>query len=429
MWPFRKNSAFDIRSSQPYWLLRNGMGDAGPRLQCSTRCDVAIIGAGITGALIADALVATGRRVIVLDEREPAQGSTAASTALLQYENDTHLADLADMLGAERATLAYRACVQSFALLESRFPELLAQSDYQRLESVYLASNERAVGALRAELAARRAIGIHVDWLDEAELRRRFGCQRPAALVSQLAATMDPLRFTRGVLSACARHGIEVYSRTCVDAIEDDASGLLLRIAGGETVRAAHVVVAAGYESERFLPEPVANIDNTFALVTEPLSDARRAAALPQIWESARPYLYLRGTRDGRIMLGGADVAFKNAVAREALLPRQVRKLAAGYEDLFGEKLPPIAHTWAGSFATTRDGLPFIGRVPGANPRLQFALCYGGNGITFAVHAGDMVRAGIEGQAHPLDPVFGFGRVGTEQGIEPGERKTGTAES
>jgi glycine/D-amino acid oxidase-like deaminating enzyme len=410
MWPFRRHSAFDIRSSQPYWLLRNGIGDAGPRLPGSLDCDVAIIGAGITGALIADALVATGRRVVMLEQREPAQGSTSASTALLQYENDTNLIDLMEMLGAERATLAYRACVQSFTLLEQRFPELLAQCDYQRRESVYLASGEAAVGALRAELAARRAIGIHVDWLDAAELRRRHGCRRPAALVSPLAATLDPVRFTRGVLSACTRHGVEVYSRCAVSAIEEEAAGLLLRIEGGETVRASHVVVAAGYESEHFLPEPVADIDNTFALITEPMTDVGRAATLPQIWETARPYLYLRGTRDGRIILGGADLPFRNALSREALLARQVSRLAASYEGLFGEKLPPVAYTWAGSFARTRDGLPYIGRAPGADPRLQFALCYGGNGITFAVHAGEMIRAGIEGAAHPLEPVFGFSR-------------------
>ena len=51
------------------------------------------------------------------------------------------------------------------------------------------------------------------------------------------------------------------------------------------------------------------------------------------------------------------------------------------------------------------------GGDPGMNPRLQFALCYGGNGITYSVHAGDMVRAGIEGRPHELDDVFGFGRL------------------
>jgi glycine/D-amino acid oxidase-like deaminating enzyme len=363
--------------------------------------------------------------VVVLDRGAPAQGSTAASTALVQYENDTHLVDLVKSLGAERATLAYRASVQSFALLETRFPELLAQCDYQRRESVYVASNARAVATLEAELAARRAIGINVDWIGEDELRRRHGCHRPGALVSPLAATIDPLRFTRAVLSGCARHGVQVYSRSEVQGIDEVGGGLQLRVAGGHGVRACHVVVAGAFASMLFA-QAVADIDIPFALVTKPLPDAGRVAGLAQIWESARPYVYLRGTGDGRIMLGGADVPFKSAAARELLLPRQIRQLASAYEDLFGEKLPGIEYVWAGSFGKTRDGLPYIGRVPGWNPRLSFALCYGGNGITFAAHAGDMIRAAIEDRAHPLDAVFGFARLGTDLANDtPGLRAPG----
>jgi glycine/D-amino acid oxidase-like deaminating enzyme len=121
----------------------------------------------------------------------------------------------------------------------------------------------------------------------------------------------------------------------------------------------------------------------------------------------------MRGTPDGRLIVGGADLPFKSATLRETLLPRQVRRLADGYQDMFGKELPPIAYAWAGSFASTRDGLPYIGRVPGMDPRLQFALCYGGNGITYSVHAAEMVRAGIEGRKHALDEVFGFQRLGT----------------
>jgi glycine/D-amino acid oxidase-like deaminating enzyme len=122
----------------------------------------------------------------------------------------------------------------------------------------------------------------------------------------------------------------------------------------------------------------------------------------------------MRGTADGRLMAGGADLPFKNPAARDVLLPKQVRQLQKKYENLFGTELPPVAYAWAGSFAETRDGLPCIGKVPGRSPRLQFALCYGGNGITYSVHAGDIVRAGIEGRAHALDDVFGFGRLGAD---------------
>ncbi len=151
-------------------------------------------------------------------------------------------------------------------------------------------------------------------------------------------------------------------------------------------------------------------MNNTFAVVTEPLSRSG-LATMPLMWESARPYLYLRSTPDRRLIVGGTDVPFKNAGARDLLLPRQVRRLQEQYLSLFGEELPTVAYAWAGSFAETRDGLPLIGRVPGMNPRLQFALCYGGNGITYSVHAGDIIRAGIEGRPHALDDVFGFGRL------------------
>ncbi len=412
MWPFHRNDAHTIRSAQPFWMLRNGIGDAGATLSQSLECDIAVVGAGITGALVADALVSTGARIVVLDRIGISRGSTAATTALLQYEIDTPLVELTKMLGAARAARAYGACVASFAALERRFPELLPLAEYERRESLYLASDARDLPMLRTELAARRGMGIACQWLEADEVRQRFGCRRPGAILSALGAQLDPVRFTRALLAGCTRHGVGLFERVAVEAIEESGERLLLKTDLGHTVSARHVVVCAGYESLQFGPRDVAKIDNTFALVTEPLADPVRIASMPLIWESAHPYLYLRGTRDGRMIVGGADLPFKSAAARDLLLNRQIRRIAAQYEDLFGAPLPPIAYSWAGSFARTPDGLPCIGPMPGANPRLQFALCFGGNGITYSAHAGEMIRAHIEGRPHALDDVFGFGRLG-----------------
>jgi glycine/D-amino acid oxidase-like deaminating enzyme len=390
--------------------MRDGIGDA-HRNDPGTDFDVAIVGAGISGALVADALIATGRRIVAIDAGEPGLGSTAASTALLQYEIDAHLSDLAKTLGPAPAMRAYRACADAIPLMESRYAELLPLADYERRESLYLACNEQSVGALRVELAARRAIGLSVEWLDASELERRFGCRRPGAILSRLAAQMDPLRFTRALLAGCLRHGLTIRARTAVESIEEAGGRMRLALADGGAIIATDVIVCGGYESLKFLPHEVAEVDNTFALVTRPLDDPA-IAAMPLIWETSRPYLYLRGTRDGRLIVGGADVPYESVGARELLMPRQMRKLAAGYAELFGHELPPVAYGWAGSFAQTRDGLPHIGAVPGMNPRLQFVLAFGGNGINYAVHAGDMVRSHLEGRAHELDDLFGFHRNG-----------------
>jgi len=390
------------------------MGDARPALEGSIKCDIAIVGAGITGVLVADALVATGKRIVILDSRDVALGSTAATTALVQYEIDTHLTDLVEQLGADRAARAYQACASSLDILEQRFPELLATSNYRRVPSLYLAADARAVLTLQAELAARRVLGLECSWLDAGELVERYRCRRPGAILSALGAQLDPIRFTQGLVASLERHGVRLFARSRVTGVVEKGERLQLDVDGGARVDAAHVVIAAGYEAVDFLPRPVADIDNTYALATEPLADRARALTLPLIWESARPYIYMRGTPDGRLILGGEDLPFKDPAVREAMLVRQVLRLAAKYRELFDEDLPSIACAWAGSFARTPDGLPFIGRVPGIHPALLFALCYGGNGITFGVHAGDMIRAAIEGRTHELDAVFGFFRASKE---------------
>ncbi len=410
MWPFRKSPAPHVRTAAPWWLRHDGEGDAGEALTESRRCDIAIIGAGITGALVADALVGTGRRIVVLDKGEAGQGSTSASTALLQYEIDTHLVDLVRRVGADRAALAYRACVASFALLETRFPEMLPGAGYERRPSLYLAAEERDVDALQGEVAARRAIGIECEWLDAAELGRRFGLNRPGGIFSALGAQLNPLQFTRALLGACRRHGVEIFARTQVTGIEREKGVLRLRTSRGADLIADHAVVCAGYESLDLLPDTIADLNNTFACVSEPLAADDPILRLPILWESSRPYLYLRTTSDRRLIVGGEDVAFSGAVARDALLPRQAARLMRKYRALFDRDPPRIDSAWAGSFAETRDGLPLIGVAPKGDPAVSYALCYGGNGISFALHAGDIVRAGIEGRAHALTEVFGFER-------------------
>ena len=85
----------DLKSGYPFWAVKNGLMHAFPQLREDARCDVAVVGGGITGALIADELTRHGHHVVVVEQRDIGWGSTAASTALIQYEIDTHMVDLA----------------------------------------------------------------------------------------------------------------------------------------------------------------------------------------------------------------------------------------------------------------------------------------------------------------------------------------------
>ena len=66
---------------------------------------------------------------------------------------------------------------------------------------------------------------------------------------------------------------------------------------------------------------------------------------------------------------------------------------------------------WAGTCAETEDGLPFFGVHDQHGPRIQFAMAYGGNGITYSMIGAGLLRAAIEKRAHRLAELFSFRRL------------------
>src|SRR5436190_6162048 len=89
-------SAMDLRSGCLFWTRKEGDHPPhAPPLEHGVTTDVAILGAGITGAMAAHYLLEAGVETVLVDRRDIARGSTAASTGLLQYELDKPLVELA----------------------------------------------------------------------------------------------------------------------------------------------------------------------------------------------------------------------------------------------------------------------------------------------------------------------------------------------
>jgi len=401
----------DLKSGYPFWAIKNGLMNAFARPDQDLRCDVAVIGGGITGALIADELQRAGHDVAVLEQRDIGWGSTAASTALLQYEIDTHMVDLAKRYGEDAAVLAYRSCEHAIG----RLGELAAgvrDVDFARMQSLYYASRRRDRRVLESEFALRRKHRFDVAWLDPGELRERFGFDAPAAILSAVAARVDPYRMTHKLLARVRKRGGAVHDRCTVASVQAGSRSVRLTLEDGLGVVAGHVVMAAGYANERWLPQRVAKNRSSYAFVTDPLNeDMLGALATTMLWETARPYLYLRATGDRRLLVGGDDDAVDIPARRDARVDAKARGLARKVARLFPQIRWEPTFSWAGTFAETADGLPFFGAHPKVGKRVLFAMAYGGNGITYSAIGAGLVRAAIERRRHPLAKLFSFERV------------------
>ncbi len=401
----------DLKSGYPWWAVKNGLPAAFPRLRQDLRCDVAVIGGGVTGALIADEFARHGHDVAVIEQRDIGWGSTAASTALLQYEIDTSMTDLAKRYGEADALLAYRSCVDAIPMLQA-LASSLRDVGFARNDSLYYASKRRHRKTLQAEYALRRRHGFPVEWLERDAVQSRYGFDAPAAILSTVAARIDPYRLAWRLLSRVQRKGGAVFDRTTIDRIESTTRGVVLHSCDGVCVRARHVVLATGYAGQQWLRQRVARNSSSYAFVTDPLdADALGPLQDTLLWETARPYLYLRTTDDRRLIVGGEDDAIDIPARRDARVSKKARTLGRAANKLFPDLRLQPAFAWAGTFAETDDGLPFFGPHPERGPRVHFAMAYGGNGITYSMLGAGLLRARVERRTHPLARLFSFERL------------------
>ncbi|HET7537688.1 MAG TPA: FAD-dependent oxidoreductase [Candidatus Didemnitutus sp.] len=378
------------------------------RLRRSLECDVVVLGGGITGALVTHALAEAGVAVVAVDKNEIGGGSSSASTGLLQYETDLPLYRLMRKIGTAAAVRCYRLnreAVEGLARLVDRLPD---RSDFAWRGSLYGASKPQHVAGLKREFAARRRHGFAVEYWDRRRVARESSLPFSAALVSSCAAEVDSYRLTHALFAAAVARGARVFAHTAVKRWEN-AGGKVIVHAAGHRLTAHHLVVASGYEGEPVLPARLARLDSTFAFVSEPVPRLEGWPARRLIWETARPYLYCRTTPDNRVVVGGADEQSSTPAKRDRLLRGKIKYLGKKFAGYFPAIRVRVADAWAGTFATTRDSLPCIGSFP-REPEVTYALCYGGNGITFSLVAADIIRDRCLGRRSAAADLFRLDR-------------------
>lgn len=398
----------DLASGLPYHWILNGLPHRYPALRQDVRCDVAIVGAGITGALCAHACMQAGIHAVVLDARPIGTGSTAASTALLQYELDTPLHELIGRTGERDAVRTYHLGVEAVSELVQIAEGLEEPSATSRCSVQYASRRSHAAG-LRKEYAVRRAHGLDVTLWDRHTVHRHFPSLRTIALANHAAAQLDPYAFTHRLLQDVLHRGGSVFERTTVlDHARAPSGPFVLRTNTGHTVHAGHLVMATGYESQRYLPRPLLDLHSTYAVASERMERTTLWHEDCLLWETAQPYLYLRTTPDGRAIIGGLDEPFRDPRRRDRLLGRKARRLAALFQRLIPD-VPFVAeYAWCGTFGSTADGLPYIDRDPRSGA--WFVLGMGGNGITFSRTGAVIVRDAILGKPNANARIFRFGR-------------------
>lgn len=401
----------ELYSGLPYWIAKNPMNNYYNPLLSEHKTDIAIIGTGITGALVAHELCNAGFECTMIDRRSVSTGSSIASTALLQYEIDTPLSELARLIGEESAVLAYQSCLKSIDDLDITFKKIGYNPEFEKVPSTFYASNHKGSKIIEEELEIRKRYNLPVVFLSKEELKAKYGIKAPCALENHSSAQMDAYAGANALITYNMRkNNLQVFTHTDVDHCEEKSSGYDIVTVDGNRIKCKYVIIAAGFEAGKFLPEKVMDLTSTYVILSQPVDPAALWAERSLIWETREPYLYIRTVNKNRILVGGEDENFRNPLLRDRLLRKKVNILEKKFKKLFPD-IPFITEmAWCGTFSSTSDGLPFIGPWPGKE-RMLFALGYGGNGITFSMIAAQMIRTRLKGLEDEREKVFSFQRL------------------
>lgn len=370
------------------------------------------MGAGMTGAMIAAVFAEAGVRVTVVDAARAGHGSTAASTALLLQEPDYSLAALGRIYSRARARTLWRLSHQTTREFIEIIRRFNVRCDLKPRDSIYYTLDRHA--GLRRDCRQRQRAGFRGRLLNPGATRDISGIDDATAILTRGNARLHPVKACRGLLAAAARMGARIFEESEVRRVRTSGEGVRLYCRHG-TIDAQQVIVATGYATKYF--RPLAGrfrMRRTYVLVTDRIpARVRRQLRLRDVmlWDTERPYHYVRWTDDGRLLLGGEDRPVKPGVSRGL----QFAAAAQDLREYFTGVFPPlrdvgIAGAWEGLFAMTPDGLPYIGPHR-RYARHAFALGYGGNGMSFASLAARILLEqwqGIESADHAL---FAFNRL------------------
>jgi glycine/D-amino acid oxidase-like deaminating enzyme len=400
----------DLKSNEPFWLIKNGLLSSYPCLKQNQKCEILIVGSGITGSLIAHQMMEEGYETILIDKREIGNGSTSATTSMLQYEIDIPLYKLKDQIGAEGAIASYIACSDAIDELEHISKKIKSQAGFKRKDSLYFASKKKEVSWLKKEFDSRKEAGFKVTWLEPSTIENHYDLQKTyGGILSRQGASVDAFCLAHELLKYNEKKGLKIFDKTEMDSVQYYPKYNEVMLTSGLKIIAKKIIYCIGYESANLIKENFVQLKSTFAMVSEMNQIKNENFSNTLFWNTDDPYLYMRSTEDGRILMGGGDEDFQNPKKRDQLLNKKQKEIIKKYNKILPSQPFYTDFVWAGTFGETKDGLPYIGEHPQFK-NSYFVLGFGGNGITFSITGMQMVAAFLKNRKHHLAEYFKFGR-------------------
>jgi glycine/D-amino acid oxidase-like deaminating enzyme/nitrite reductase/ring-hydroxylating ferredoxin subunit len=358
------------------------------------KCDVCVIGAGISGLTTAFLLSQNGKKVIVVDDGSIAGGQTERTTGHLTNALDDRYCILEHYFGKEGAKLAAESHRAAMDFIERLVVQYKIDCEYELVNAYLFNPPDVHPLILEHELQAAQRAGLSAVMVERAPLSS-FDTGKSICFFNQ--AHFHPLKYLNQLCELIELNQSEIYGGTHATAIKQIQGTYTVITDQQSTIQAAHVVIATNSPiNSRFLPHLKQAAYRTYVI----------AANIPQgyvppglYYDTLDPYHYIRTVKDkqGRLLLmvGGED----HRTAEEEHIEERYRRLTNWTKERF-PLMQEVVFRWSGQILEPIDSLGFIGRAH-KDQEIYMITGDSGNGLTHGTLGALLINDLILGKKSP----------------------------
>ena len=357
--------------------------------------NVVVVGAGIVGAAVAEALALDGHRVTVVDRGPPGGGATAAGMGHVVVMDDSE---------PQVALTAY-----SQGLWDARAATLPASGERVVCGTLWVAADDQEMAEVGRKHGFYAGRGVRADVLDDRALYAAEPNLRPGLAGGLLVpgdSVVYPPPIAAAMLDVVRSRGGAVRLGVGVAAL----SGNAVRLEDGTTIECDTAVNAAGSHAVALSPEFDIRPRKGHLVITDRYAGFVRhqlveLGYLKSAHSSTGPSVAfnVQPRATGQLLIGSSrQYGDESREVDYAILGRMLDRAV--------EYMPGLRHlsalrVWTGFRAATADKLPAIGPHPD-DPHLLLATGHEGLGITTSLGTARLIADHLAGRppAIPAEP-------------------------
>ena len=351
-------------------------------LRGDTETEIAVIGAGMAGILIASALQRAGIQVAVFEAKRIASGQTRNTTAKITAQHGLFAERLIKTLGEERAKKYAAANLAAIEAYRKLIAEENIDCDFSN-ESAFVYGDDEIL--LENEAKAQAALGLATYLVSNPDVPG--GAK--AAVRADGQAQFHPLKFLKAISEP-----LTIYENTPVISVD----GGELQTARGR-VRAEKVVFACHYPFINFPGMYFARMHQERSYVL-----ALENASIPGgMWIGAGDGGYSFRKYGDLVLFGGEG--HRTGENSGGGKYEALRKRASGFF-----QNSRVKTYWSAQDCISADGVPYIGRYSDSTPNWYVATGFQKWGMTTSMASAMILRDMICGRENPYADAFDPGR-------------------